>query len=71
MGVVILILGWLKKFLKYFITQKFMAVMDEIGKFDVKANVVPNVLEKYMAFIFDSNFFWYPAIYKLYSRYFG
>ena len=34
-----------------------MAVMDEIGKFDVKANVVPNVLEKYMAFIFDSNFF--------------
>ena len=44
MGVVILILGWLKKFLQYFITQKFMAVMDEIGKFDVKANVVPNVL---------------------------
>ena len=34
-----------------------MAVMDKIGKFDVKANVVPNVLEKYMAFIFDSNFF--------------
>ena len=28
-------------------------IMDEIGKFDVKANVIQNGLEKYMAFIIN------------------
>ena len=30
-------------------------VMQEIGKFDVKVNVIPNGLEKYMAFTINSN----------------
>ena len=29
--------------------------MQEIGKFDVKVNVIPNGLEKYMAFTINSN----------------
>ena len=29
--------------------------MQEIGKFDLKVNVIPNVLEKYMAFTIDNN----------------
>ena len=30
-------------------------IMQEIGKFDIKVNVIPNVLEKYMAFIINKN----------------
>ena len=30
-------------------------IMQEIGKFDTKANVIPNGLEKYMAFTINSN----------------
>ena len=29
--------------------------MQEIGKFDVKVNVIPNGLEKYMTFIINNN----------------
>ena len=29
--------------------------MQEIGKFDVKVSVIPNGLEKYMAFIINKN----------------
>ena len=29
--------------------------MQEIGKFDVKVNVIPNRLEKYMAFTINNN----------------
>ena len=32
-----------------------MTVMQEISKFDVKVNVIPNGLEKYMAFTIDNN----------------
>ena len=31
-------------------------IMQEIGKFDVKVNVIPNGLEKYMAFTINKNF---------------
>ena len=31
------------------------SIMQEIGKFDVKINVIPNGLEKYMAFTFKKN----------------
>ena len=30
-------------------------IMQEIGKFDVKANVIPIGLEKYMAFTINNN----------------
>ena len=30
-------------------------IIQEIGKFDVKANVIPNGLEKYMAFTINKN----------------
>ena len=30
-------------------------VMKEIGKFDIKVNVIPNGLEKYMAFTVNKN----------------
>ena len=30
-------------------------IMQEIGKFDVKVNVIPNRLEKYMAFTINNN----------------
>ena len=30
-------------------------IMQEIGKFDVKVNVIPNGLEKYMAFTISNN----------------
>ena len=32
-------------------------IMQEIGKFDIKANVIPNGLEKYMAFTINKNVF--------------
>ena len=31
------------------------SIMQEIGKFDVKINVIPNGLEKYIAFTFNKN----------------
>ena len=31
------------------------SIMQEIGKFDVKINVIPNGLEKYVAFTFNKN----------------
>ena len=31
-------------------------IMQEIGKFGVKISVIPNVLEKYMAFTINKNF---------------
>ena len=30
-------------------------IIKEVSKFDVKVNVIPNVLEKYMAFTFNTN----------------
>ena len=32
-----------------------LLIMQEIGKFDVKVNVMPNGLEKYMAFTINNN----------------
>ena len=37
-------------------------IMQEIGKFDVKVNVTPNGLEKYMAFTINNNLVFIDSI---------
>ena len=39
-------------------------IMQEIGKFNVKVNVIPNGLEKYMAFTINYNLV-FIAVYEL------
>ena len=38
--------------------------MQEINKFEVKVNVIPNGLEQYMAFTIDKNLVLQHAIYE-------
>ena len=56
------ILNWLKKFLLYFIRLFYILkgynshlITNEIGKFNVKVEVIPNGLEKYMTFTINKN----------------
>ena len=44
----------LKQFLKKY-CKKFCIIFNELDKFDVKINVIPNGLEKYMAFFLNKN----------------
>ena len=55
---IILILGWLKKVPVIFHNLRNYdshSIMQEIGKFDVKVNLMPNHLEKYMTFTINNN----------------
>ena len=51
-------------------------IIREIGKFDVKVNVLPNGSEKYIAFTVSKSFliisfYWQHTVYELYSRRIG
>ena len=73
-AMLILILSWLKKIPEIFYNlwgYESHLIMQEIGKFEVKTDVIPNELEKRMAFTVNGNLVFIDSMQFMKSRCLG